>query len=123
MYQLPATTWNKIAQAVTLKQPNNRALFQLDQTKLLDYLDSQAKALTNAGYSPKVIKAYQTLGPLLMENEALSQYIMQTASLGLRSALPEICTPSEALQLATQEFHLSAQEQQQLSKLLGNLPH
>ena len=123
MYQAPATTWNAIAKAVPLAQPENRRLFSLNQATLLSVLQEQADRLAARGISPKVIKAYQTLGPLLMENEALTAYCVKTGNLALREMLPELVTTAEALHLAQQEYRLTVQECEQLKQLLDKLPH
>jgi hypothetical protein len=67
--------------------------------------------------------AYATVMPLLLENRAISRFLAKTQRPDLRSALPEVTTPSEAVALASTEFNLTSQEQSALLNLLqGDLP-
>lgn len=85
-------------------------------------LDEQDRLLRRAGCGPRVSLAYQLVAPLLLENEAISKFVVDHEAPGLRAALPELLSVEEALNLACQEYRLSALEQRQLKVLLERLP-
>ena len=81
------------------------------------YKEAKAKAPERAAM------AFATVMPLLLENRAISRFVVKTQRPDLRSALPEVTTPSEAVALASTEFNLTSQEQSALLNLLqGDLP-
>lgn len=121
MYQVAATVWNQIADKCPPATPWAKRQFAMDQEQLTASLEEQAKALEKAGHPPKVILAYQTMAPLLAENETISRYIRKTGNMQLRGALPEVTTPREALEVARAEFRLEESEAQQLHALLSRL--
>ena len=118
MYQVPQAVWNEIAESVPLKHQWAEQLFRLDPEAATEELESQAKALQKQGATNRVISAYQEVAPLLAENEAISQYIVKTGSLGLRRALPEVTTPLEAVNLAQQDHHMNHAEAKRLYSML-----
>lgn len=118
MYQIAAESLNQIARTESLKYPSMGRLFSMNQTALTDALEAQATALRRQGVANKVVLAYQTVAPLLMENEAISRYIRKTDSLTMRAALPEVTTIPEALQLAEAEHELTPKQIKALRKLL-----
>ncbi|MCB2022339.1 MAG: hypothetical protein KDG44_16205, partial [Burkholderiaceae bacterium] len=79
-------------------------------------------ALEAAGYDPVVVVAYQTVAPLLAENEAISAFVTSQGSLMLRSLLPEVTTVQEALRIAQADRPMSKKQTLQLSKMLHKLP-
>ena len=117
MYQIPATTLNQIAQTVELKHPAMAQLFLMDQGQLTAALEQQAEVLAARGLSNKAILAYQTVMPLLLENEAISRYITKTGS--SRRTLPEVTTIAEALNLALQEFRMTPPQLRELKQMLA----
>lgn len=121
MYQVPTAIWNAIAQTQQLSNPAMATLFRMDEQTMLATLAQQAKALEAAGVPDSVIVAYQEAAPLLTENEAISRYIEQTGNSSLRTALPEILTPEEAVALEANERPLSSSEQKQLLQMLRAL--
>lgn len=70
----------------------------------------------------KVILAYQTFGPLLDENEAISEYIMMAECPSLDSCLPEVVSVDEAVLVADAEYRLADDEQAELARLLSAEP-
>lgn len=121
MYQIAAPVWNRIASTVRLRHTWARTMFAMPQEELARALDEQAQRMTFSGTPARVIRAYQTVAPLLAENEALSRYFQKTADLQLRQALPEVTTPQEAVALAVAEFRLEPPEQTTLLFLLNGL--
>lgn len=117
MYQIPATTLNQIAQTVELKYPAMAQLFLMTQEELTAELEAQAMRLAARGISNKAILAYQTVMPLLLENAAISRYIVKTGS--SRRTLPEVTTIAEALNLALQEFRMTPPQLRELKQLLA----
>lgn len=121
MYQLPAQVWNLIAQQPEMQNPSMKALMSMNQEKMDSALQQQADALTQNGVPDSVINAYQTMGPLLAENQAISSYIEKTGNSDLRKACPEVISAPEALAVAKQDYRLSEPEQQQLLQMLTQL--
>ena len=121
MYQLPAQVWNLIAQQPEMQNPSMKALMSMNQEQMDSALQQQADALTQNGVPDSVINAYQTMGPLLAENQAISSYIEKTGNSDLRKACPEVISAPEALAVANQDYRLSEPEQQQLLQMLTQL--
>lgn len=120
MYGVAAPIWNRVAREQPLQTPMGRSLFPLDQEKLNEALEARELALQQQGYSPKVATAYLTVAPLLWEKAALATYSRDHP--GMSEALPEVVSPAEATLLATQEFSLTASDQQILTGLLMKQP-
>jgi hypothetical protein len=97
-----------------------RSLFPLDQEKLNEALEARELALQSQGFDPKVASAYLTVAPLLWEKDALATYSRDHP--GLSDSLPEVVSPAEATSLATQEYSLTASQQQTLNGLLTRPP-
>ena len=121
MYQLPAQVWNLIAQQPEMQNPSMKALMSMNQEQMDSALQQQADALTQNGVPDSVINAYQTMGPLLAENQAISSYIEKTGNSDLRKACPEVISAPEALAVAKQDYRLSEPEQQQLLQMLTQM--
>lgn len=121
MYQLPAQVWNLIAQQPEMQNPSMKALMSMNQEQMDSALQQQADALTQNGVPDSVINAYQTMGPLLAESQAISSYIEKTGNSDLRKACPEVISAPEALAVAKQDYRLSEPEQQQLLQMLTQL--
>ena len=121
MYQLPAQVWNLIAQQPEMQNPSMKALMSMNQEQMDSALQQQADTLTQNGVPDNVINAYQTMGPLLAENQAISSYIEKTGNSDLRKACPEVISAPEALAVAKQDYRLSEPEQQQLLQMLTQL--
>lgn len=118
MYLPPAEILNQVAKTVKLKHRAVRKLFEMTQPDLDKFLAEQAAVLEAAGHDPKVIVAYQTLDPLLAENEAISQYLEKTGDSTLRMALPELVSKEEAVAIADRELMLTQQQRKALYQLL-----
>lgn len=121
MYQLPAQVWNLIAQQPEMQNPSMKALMSMNQEQMDSALQQQADTLTQNGVPDNVINAYQTMGPLLAENQAISSYIEKTGNSDLRKACPEVISAPEALAVAKQDYRLNEPEQQQLLQMLMQL--
>jgi hypothetical protein len=121
MYSVPAPVLNEIARTRTLRTESARQMFVLDGPGLLDALSDQAKSLGAQGVPNKVVLAYQTVGPLLSENLAISEFIMTTERLDLRACLPEIVSIEEAILVADAEYRLAEDEKDCLCKLIADL--
>ncbi len=118
MYQVPITVWNEIAASQPLSQPWAE-LFRSNQDKLPQEVDRLIyKPLEAQGVDDQVISAYRLVAPLLIENEAISSYLEETRQPGLRTALPELVSISEAVILASQEYPLMRSQQAKLTHLL-----
>lgn len=118
MYQAPMAVWNEIAKSQPLGQPW-ATLFRLTPqelpVKLDELVDKPAEA---AGADNRTVLAYRLVAPLLMENEAISSYLIETNQSALRSSLPEINSVNEAVMLASTEYRLTPFQQRKLTQLL-----
>lgn len=122
MLQVPAKVWNEIAETERLRSKAMDLLFRMNDRQMAAQMDAQAKALKEAKKGDAlVIGAYLKLGPLLVENEAISRYIERTESSDLRTALPELTTVPETLELAQMEYRLDEKQLSQLQALLSKL--
>ena len=65
--------------------------------------------------------AFRLVAPLLQETQAISDYILLTQRLDLRSALPEVNSVNEAVMLASTEYRLTPSQQKKLTQLLKDL--
>ena len=118
MFNVATPIWNEIAQTQRpVSAPWGRWM-ALDAPSLTEALDKQGKDLESSGASPQVILAFQTVAPLLHENVAISRYIQQKGNHSLRTSLPELTTPNEAIYLASQEYELTKADQTHLASLL-----
>ena len=122
MYQVAAPILNRIAQTVPMQTSWGRALFSMTQEALTAELAAQGEALELAGVADRVALAYQEVGPLLAEHQAISRFIATTENSALRASLPEVTTVAEAVTLATQEFDLTPEEASGLAGLLSRMP-
>lgn len=121
MFQVSAPVWNQIAETQQMRFPAMKTLFSMDQEGITEAMNSQASALSKSGVPDSVINAYQLMGPLLAESQAISRYINQMGSLSLRDAMPEILSAAEAVAIARQEVPLSNSEEEQLLTMLTPL--
>ena len=121
MYQPPAQVWNLIARQPEMQNPSMKALMSMNQEQMDSALQQQADTLTQNGVPDNVINAYQTMGPLLAENQAISSYIEKTGNSDPRKACPEVISAPEVLAVAKQDYRLNEPEQQQLLQMLMQL--
>jgi hypothetical protein len=121
MYSVPAPILNAIARTQSLRSEWARQVFSLDAEGVLSALSDQARELETQDVPNKVILAYQTMGPLLIENIAISEYVMATERLELRSCLPEIVSVQEAILVADAEYRLTDAEKDRLAEMLTAL--
>jgi len=121
MYQVATRFWNEIAATQVLKTEWAKVLFAMNSEEMLEALDAQANALETRGIPNAVILAYQQMAPLLVENDAISRYIVATENLSLRAAMPEVATVDEAVYLAAAERSLNQEQARILASLLEAL--
>ena len=118
MQQVPMAVWNEIAQSQPLSQPW-ATLFRLTPEALpqqtLELVDKPAQ---KQGADNKTVLAYRLVAPLLQENEAISQYLLETQRPSLRTSLPEVISVNQAVILASQEYRLNPSQQAKLTQLL-----
>ena len=90
MHQTPTAVWNEIAASQPLSQPW-ATLFRMDEEQMpqgiIQYLDNPAEAM---GADNSTVLAYRLTAPLLIESEAISDYIVETQNEMLRASLPEL---------------------------------
>jgi hypothetical protein len=78
-------------------------------------VDKPAEAM---GADNKTVLAYRLVAPLLIENEAISSFVVEDNRLDLRPAMPELTSVNEAVILASQEYRLMPSQQKKLTQLL-----
>lgn len=116
MHQAAMRHWNEIAQMGKVKREPWASLFRLTEQEIGPALEAMESGL---GISDtQTILGYRLVAPLLLENEAISDYIEATGQLELRSSMPEILDLTEAVKLASMEYHLSDSQQATLRQLL-----
>ena len=118
MHQAPIQAWNEIAQSQALSQPW-ATLFRMTQQELPAGLEKLVDGPLEAqGADNKTVLAYRLVAPLLMENEAISDYLLLANSPSLRASLPELTSVNQAVILASQEYRLNPSQQAKLTQLL-----
>lgn len=117
MHSVPTPILNAIARTQTFKNSSIHRLFSMTEARMEQALEAQAQTLLKR-CPAKVVQAYQTVCPLLIENEAISRFIVNRGSLELRRSLPEVTNVQDAVMLMTTEWKLTLQEQSQLRNLL-----
>lgn len=121
MLQVPSQVWNRIAAQGKLKSRWAKKLFSMSRDEMTKEQDQQARLLEKRGYPAKVILAYQQMAPLLVEHQAISQYIETTENTALRRGMPEVMSVGEALTYSAKEWGLTQPELVRLSGLLRKL--
>ena len=118
MQQVPMPIWNQIAQSQPLSQPW-ATLFRLTPEELpsalIKMVDQPAEAM---GADNKTVLAYRLVAPLLQENEAISQHLLEVNQPSLRQSLPELTSVNQAVILASLEYRLNPSQQAKLTQLL-----
>ena len=118
MHQVPMPVWNEIAKSQPLSQPW-ATLFRMTPEQLPQGLAKLVDAPAEAqGADNKTVLAYRLVAPLLQESEAISQFLLETQRPNLRASLPEVTSVNQAVILASQEYRLTASQQQKLRQLL-----
>lgn len=119
MYFASASIWNEIAAAGNLQTQWAKDRFSMHQEELIEALEAESARMEAHGVASSAVRlGYLTVKPLLLENVAISQFIMDTERMGLRNALPDICTVFEAVMLTAMDHPMDEDEQQQLTELL-----
>jgi hypothetical protein len=117
MYQAATEVWNAIAASQPIS-PEWAPLFRANPTEQSTRLSVLTSQLDKRGLSPRAIRGFLLVAPLLSENEAISAYLEEAGRLDLRAALPELTSINEALIHATMEFRLTPSDQEQLRQAL-----
>ena len=114
MHQVPMRVWNEIAKAEPLGQPWTK-IFRMTPEEMNQATDKLGDQLE---VDNKTQLAYLLVAPLLQENLAISNFLVESNQQSLRAGMPELTTVSEAVYLATQEYSLSPFQQSKLKALL-----
>lgn len=118
MHQAPMAVWNEIAQSQPLSQPW-ATLFRLTPEQLPAQMDKLVdQPAESMGADNKTVLSFRLVAPLLQENEAISQYLLEAQRPNLRASLPELTSVNEAVILASKEYRLNPSQQAKLSLLL-----
>ena len=116
MQQIAQPVWNRIARSQSLRTKWAKVMFNLDQDECLRVLESVGSLLESQGHPAKVILAYLTVLPLLVENRAIQEFVRLNPQ--FRAALPEVNSQTEAVILMSLDLMLSRKEANQLLTLL-----
>ena len=117
MTSIATPIWNQIAREQHLETTAARIAFSLNDDRMTRMGEIWSELEEKAGISEGTIRlSLRTCLPLLLEGFAIQQYLNQHP--GLRSAMPEINSPQEAVSLMTAEWRLTPEEQDQLLKAL-----
>lgn len=122
MYQLPAESWNLIADHYPTKTVWGEVM-ALDEEAMDAALTLEAKALREKGLQDLTTVAFLRVAPLLAEREAIEAAVKDDPE--LRAALPEIYSPAEALTIIRAEIRplgLTESELKTVAKLLNKIP-
>ena len=118
MLQVAAPIWNEIARTQKLKTAWARKTFPMTSEQMMQEHEREGAELRQRGEEPTVIVSYLETKPLLLENMAISRYLLQANRPELRDAMPEVTTPSEAVLLICSGRPLKPSQQQRLLTLL-----
>ncbi len=100
MVSVLARFWNEIAATQQLRTAWAKRMFVLDQDQINEEIDVEYYHLKAAGIPEQVASDYLKVKALLLENIAISHWIMDTGRDDLRMALPDICSVEEAVMVA-----------------------
>jgi len=118
LHQVSTAIWNDIA----AQQPLSiewRPFFECKTAEeLRQAWDGYWRRIPRA-FDNRVQRAFEVVGPLLFENEAISDYIVENDRIDLRTGLPELLSPEEAAELASLEFQLDADQLAELRSMLS----
>lgn len=118
MYQVPMQVWNEIAKGQALSQPW-ATLFRMTPDQLPRGLEKLVDEPIEAlGADNRTVLAYRLVAPLLIENEAISAFVLEDNRPDLRTAMPELISVNEAVSLASLEYRLTPLQQKNLTQLL-----
>lgn len=107
--------WNRIAEKHKLRTKWAEKAFRLGPDEMVELENREYREAKKAS-GHKIAAALMDMKPLLLENVAISQFSQEQS--GLRDALPEVVSISEAVMLASEEYRLTPFQQRRLSKLL-----
>lgn len=113
-----ATHLNRIAKSYRMRTRWARRLFLLDQEARDSHDNAHYHALMRVGIPHSVASSYVDLAPLLVENEAISRYLVRGNHFALRTALPEVISIDEAVRIATMDRFLTSEEATLLAAML-----
>ena len=118
MYHVPMQVWNEIAKGQALSQPW-ATLFRMTPDQLPRGLEKLVDEPIEAlGADNRTVLAYRLVAPLLIENEAISAFVLEDNRPDLRTAMPELISVNEAVSLASLEYRLTPLQQKNLTQLL-----
>lgn len=116
MTEVAAPVWNEIAATQSLETPAAKIAFKLDQEQLTLMETLMISSLEERRVLPRVALCLPTFLPLLLENQAVSQFLSQHPQ--YRNALPEVDQAQTAVEIATQDRRLTPKERSLLRRTL-----
>lgn len=114
MHSVATPIWNRVARHAA--DPGWAAVFAMNGAGQARTMERLAATFNARNIDPLVGLAYQQLAPLLQECWAIAKYLAHHPE--HRNALPEICSPEEALFYAQGDYPLGSRQLNQLKQLL-----
>jgi len=102
MYTIDQDIANQIAQSQTMKYIEMEKLFKMDEEEADNYEMDLRKAVELQSDNT-VARAVVAFLPLFLESWAITNYINQTKTMGLRAMMPEILTAEKAALMAQKD--------------------
>ena len=106
MYTIDQDIANQIAQTQTMKYIEMEKLFKMDEEEADEYEANLRKEVTKQA-DKVVARAVVAFLPLFLESGAITNYINQTRTMGLRAMMPEILTAEEAALMAQMDIKMN----------------
>ena len=117
MYTIDQSVANQIAKTQKLSHTKMWLLFKATELEAEAMETAERKRISEIAGDP-VARAWIAYAPLFLENAALTKFIREFPSLGLRAMIPEILTADEAASIAQQDLRLTEEETFKLKELL-----
>ena len=124
MFQIDQAIWNDIEKHEKLKHNFTRVLFLMSVEERDETLEIISDGLEKMGVANSVILSFQVVFPLLLEHEAIQNYLQKPGSSALfvyKDAFPEILDIREAVALMQLEYRLDDEDCALLSNILNKM--
>ena len=106
MYTIDQDIANQIAKKQTMKYIEMEKLFKMDEEEADKYEMDLRKAVEIQS-DDTIARAVVAFLPLFLESRAITNYINQTKTMGLRAMMPEILTAEEAALMAQMDITMN----------------
>lgn len=115
---VPSIFWNQIAKEGPLKTEWAKKAFPMTEEEM-EKLEEKEREELEKEYPTLVVRAFLDLRPLLLENEAIQNWLHKSPLNEMNSgAFPEVLDVDEAVAMGTVDWYLDDANQTQLRSLL-----